>query len=182
MKRWAYIIAAVFSLGLVAWLIHKKDVKQDAIVSCAVLPPDVREKIIIDPRRNKLTIITPERTDELFLPDRPTSIEIPYKGPVRVNRRTYGFEMAPFASLVVTDTLRAGVGIDGFYWHRFNVGSGIGLNVPNLIGNDRSSTRLKSLLDVRFFTQISYNVYSNTSIGLVLDTQKNIGMSVSFRF
>lgn len=181
-KRYLYLGLAAVIAAIVLWFVHKRDKKVDAGISCAVLAPDVREKIIIDPRRNKLTVITKERTDELFLPDRPTSIEIPHTGPIRITRRTYGFEMAPFASLVVTDTLRAGVGIDGFYWHRFNVGSGIGLNIPNLIGNDRSSTRLKSLLDVRFFTQVSYNVWSNTSIGLVLDTQKNIGMAVSFRF
>lgn len=180
-KKWAYVIAAVLTLGLVAFFVHKKDAKQDAVISCQVLPPDVREKIIVDPRRKKITVITPERTDELFLPDRPTAIIIPHKGPIRVERRTWGFEMAPFASLVVTDTLRAGVGIDGFYWNKFNIGSGIGLNVPNMFG-DKSGVSIKSILDVRFFTQVSYNVYSNTSIGLVLDTNKNIGMALSFRF
>ncbi len=180
-KRYLLIALGVVILVLSLGLIHRKDVKQDQAIQCKVLPPDVREKIIVDPRRKKITIITPERTDELFLPDRPTSIEIPKTGPVRISRRTYGFEMAPFASLVVTDTLRAGVGIDGFYWNKFNIGSGIGFNVPNLFG-DKTGVSIKSILDVRFFTQISYNLYSNTSIGLVLDTNKNIGMALSFRF
>ena len=181
MKKYLLIILALLTIGISAWLIKHFNAKKDAAISCAVLPPDVREKIIVDPRHSKITVITKDRTDTLFLPDRPTSIIIPNVGPVRIERRTWGFEMAPFAALVVTDTLRAGVGIDGFYWNKLNLGSGIGLNVPNLFG-DKSGVQLKTLLDVRFFTHVSYNLYSNTSLGLVLDTNKNLGLDLSFRF
>lgn len=174
------IVAAIL-LWIAAYFIHQHGKAVDSQITSTVLAPDVKEKIIVDPRRKKITVITKERTDTLFMPDRPTSIEIPYKGDVRIERRTYGFELAPFASLVVTDTIRAGVGADCFYWHRFDFGSGIGLNVPNVIGQS-SSTRIKDILDVRFFSHISYNFYSNTSIGLVLDSQKQIGLDLSFRF
>ena len=117
----------------------------------------------------------------MFLPDRPTSIIIPHVGPIRIERRTWGYEVAPFAALVVTDTLRAGVGIDGLYWNKFNFGSGVGVNLPNLLGH-QNDLRLKKVLDVRFFAHVSYNFYSNTSIGLVLDSNKQLGMDLSFRF
>lgn len=181
MKKYFYIALAVLTLGLAGLIVKHFNHKKDESIANEVLPPDVREKIIVDPRHSKITVITKDRTDTLFLPDRPTAIVIPYKGPIRIERRTWGFEMAPFAALVVTDTLRAGIGADGFYWNKINIGSGIGLNVPNLFG-DKSGVSIKSLLDVRFFTHVSYNVYSNTSLGIVLDTNKNIGMDLSFRF
>ncbi len=181
MRKYLIIAAAILTLGIAALIVKHFNDKKDAAIESPILPPDVREKIIVDPRHSKITVITKDRTDELFLPDRPTSIIIPNVGPVRIERRTWGFEMAPFASIVVTDTLRAGVGVDGFYWNKINIGSGIGLNVPNLFG-DKSGVSLKSILDVRFFTHVSWNVYSNTSLGLVLDTNKNVGMDLSFRF
>ena len=181
MKKYLIILLALITIGISAWLIKHFNTKKDDTIASDVLPPDVREKIIVDPRHSKITVITKDRTDILFLPDRPTAIVIPKVGPVRIDRRTWGFEMAPFAALVVTDTLRAGIGADGFYWNKWNFGSGIGLNVPNLFG-DKSGVQLKTVLDVRFFTHVSYNVYSNTSLGLVLDTNKNIGLDLSFRF
>lgn len=181
MKKYLIIILAFITIGISAWIIKHFNAKKDAGIISEVLPPDVREKIIVDPRHSKIIVITKDRTDTLFLPDRPTAIVIPFKGPIRIDRRTWGFEMAPFAALVVTDTLRAGIGADGIYWNKFNFGSGLGLNIPNLF-SDRRGIQLKSLLDVRFFTHISYNVYSNTSLGLVLDTNKNLGLDISFRF
>lgn len=181
MKKYLYIALAV-AIGLVTFgLIRHWSMKKDAAIASPVLPPDVREKIIVDPRHSSLIVITKDRTDTLFLPDRPTAITIPNVGPVRIERRTWGYEVAPFAAIVVTDTLRAGIGVDGFYWNRFNFGSGIGINVPNILG-DSHVVRLATLLDVRFFAHVSYNLYSNTSVGLVLDTNKKIGMDLSFRF
>jgi len=143
--------------------------RKDQAIESHILAEDVREKIIVDPKRKKLTVITRERTDTLFLPDRPTAIEIPFKGPARVIRRTWGFELAPFGSIVFTDTLRAGVGVDWFYWNKFDVGFGAATNVTDFF-------------DGRVFLHGSYNVYSNTSLGVVVDNAKKFGMNLNFRF
>lgn len=158
------VIASLIASG--AWYWNQRT---DEAIHSPVLAPDVKEKIIIDPRKKKLTVITKERTDTLFLPNRPTSIEIPHKGPVRITRRTWGFEMAPFGTVVFTDTLRAGIGADVFYWNKLSLGFGGATNVTNFF-------------DGRIFASLSYNMYSNTSLGLVIDNEKRGGMNISFRF
>lgn len=169
LKRYLTIALIAITFGVAGWFIYRHHKKVDADISSPILAPAVREKIIVDPRRNKMTVITRERTDTLFLPDRPTAIEIPYKGKIRIERRTWGFEFAPFGSVFFTDKLMVGAGADGVYWHKFNFGSGMATNVTRLF-------------DIRFFSHISYNLYSNTSLGLVIDSQKNLGMDLSFRF
>lgn len=158
------VITSLIASGIWYW-----NQRQDEAIHSPTLAPDVREKIIIDPPKKKITVITKERTDTLFLPNRATAIEIPHEGPVRITRRTWGFEMTPFGTVVFTDTLRAGVGADVFYWNRLSVGFG-------------AATNVRDFFDGRVFAHVSYNVYSNTSLGLVLDNEKRGGINVSFRF
>lgn len=168
-KRYLYIAAAVLTLGIAAWVVYYFNHKRDTAIESPVLAPGIREKIIVDPRHKKLTVITKDRTDVLFLPDRPTSIEIPHTGPIRITRRTWGWELAPFGTVVYTDALRAGVGADYFYWRKVDFGTGVATNVTNFF-------------DIRFFTHLGYNVYSNTSIGIVFDSKQQVGFDLSFRF
>lgn len=158
------VITSLIASGVWYW-----NQRTDEAIHSPTLAPDVREKIIVDPRKKKITVITKERTDTLFLPNRPTAIEIPYKGAVRITRRTWGFELAPFGTIVFTDTLRAGMGADIFYWNKLSFGFGAATNVTNFF-------------DGRVFAHLSYNVYSNTSLGLVVDNAKRGGMNLSFRF
>lgn len=158
------LITSLIASGVWYW-----NQRTDEAINSPTLAPDVKEKIIVDPQKKKITVITKERTDTLFLPNRPTAIEIPHKGPVRITRRTWGFELAPFGTVVFTDTLRAGAGVDVFYWQKLSAGFG-------------AATNVRDFFDGRVFAQLSYNVYSNTSLGLVIDNEKRGGMNVSFRF
>lgn len=158
------IVTSLIASGLWYW-----NQRQDQAIHSTTLAPDVREKIIVDPQKKKLTVITKERTDTLFLPNRATAIEIPHHGPVRITRRTWGFELAPFGTVVFTDTLRAGVGADVFYWNKLSLGFG-------------GATNVKNFFDGRVFAHLSYNVYSNSSLGVVVDNSKKVGLALSFRF
>lgn len=131
--------------------------KHDAATASTILAPDVKEKIVIDPRKHTVVIVTREGTKATTLPDRPSSIEIHNDGKVIVTSPQWGIELDPF--LGAAFSLHGGLlgaGTDFFYWKKADVGLGFMINPSNV-------------LDTGVFLAVSYRVWSNTSLALGID-------------
>lgn len=163
--RHLLIIVGIFILAFFA--LRYRDKKIDTKTSSAVLAPGIREKIVVNSDTHKLSIFTKGHEQSLFLPDRPSSIEVGENGKVTVTSRQYGTELRPFGGLGYSDKLRLYAGVDLSYWKRFDGGvflSG-GLNVPIRVGG-----------------VVSYTVFSNTRLALGLDNGQKVNLLVSVRF
>ena len=131
--------------------------KHDQATSSTILSPDIREKIVIDPRRHTVVIVTREGTRATVLPDRPSSIEVLNSGRTRINSPQWGVELDPF--LGAAFSLHGGLlgaGLDVFYWKRADVGLGF-------------MTNPSDFRDTGAFAAVSYRIYSNTSLALGID-------------
>lgn len=133
----------------------------------AVLPSNDKEQIIVDPSRHRLTIVRPDKTQVLTLPDHPSVIDIHKDGSVYVTSPQFGFERRFFAGLQGSDAFRVAAGIDGVYWKRLDVGVGVA-------GQIGSYTPI-------VFAQVSYNVYGNIRAALTYDNRRHIGGSLTVR-
>ncbi len=110
------------ALGL-AFGLYKCQRKRDTIISNPVLAPGVKEKIIINPLRHSIVIVTPEGTKVTNLPDRPSSIEIFKDGKVKVMAPQWGYEAVPFIGIGYSNQLNDYIGLDVFYWKRLDLGT-----------------------------------------------------------
>lgn len=137
------------------------------VMSPAVLPPDDKEQIIVDPVKHTLIIVKPTGNQTLHLPDRPSVIDIRKDGIVQVTAPQWGFERIPFVGVGYSDKLRYGLGIDGLYWKALDLGAGV-----------QTDSGFK---DARLFVGLSYTLKDNMRLTLTLDHKQTIGALVSLR-
>lgn len=167
MKLRYKLIAIAAILGAVfMWGRHSKTSLQSPKTP-AVLPANDREQIIVNPDNHTLTIVKPTGNEVLHLPDRTSTIDIKKDGTVSVTSPQFGMEHKVFIGGVFSDYARVGVGLDGFYWKRLDLGLGI-------------ADRLGNYVPV-VFAKVTYNVWSNTQIGLTFDNQQHLGAILSVR-
>lgn len=166
-KKWWVILAACLAVLGYLFLRHR-DHKVDANTSSQVLNPGVREKIVVNPDKHTLDIITANKVDHLFLPDRPSSIEINKNGTINVTSKQWGTELHAFIGLQASDAFRVAAGADLFYYKKLD----LGLGVAGEIGNHTPIA----------FTGISYTVWGNLRAGMTFDTGLKPGVFVSVRF
>ncbi len=158
----------VLVLGVVGFAVMRGcDRRTDTKTESTVLAPGMVEKIIVNPDSHKLTVVTENHTQELFLPDRPSSIEISQKGIVTVTSRQFGTELKPFFGAAISNEFRLAAGIDGFYYKKLD----IGLGVADKVGNYTPVV----------FIKVSYLVWSNAQMGLTFDNKQHIGVSLTVR-
>lgn len=131
-------------------LTHKRDVK----ITSKILPPDVKEKLIIDSLHHNITIITEKGLKVINLPNRPSSIEVMKNGKVNVMAPQFGFEHIPWIGIGYSNKLNDYIGMDFYYWKQLDLGTAFGF--------DRN-LKIKTL---DFPLIISYTVYHNTRISL----------------
>lgn len=146
-------IGIVVALGL-AFGLYKCQRKRDVGISNPVLGPNIKEKIIVNPLRHSLVIITAEGTKATTLPDRPSSIEILKDGKVVVHAPQWGWEAVPFIGIGWGGQLNDYIGVDGFYWKRMDVGTAFSF--------DRD-LKIKAL---GFPLVLSYAVWHNTRLSI----------------
>lgn len=133
----------------------------------SVLPVRDSEQIIVDPSHNSLIITTGAGRQTLFLPSKPTVIDIHKDGNVKVTSPQYGFEHRLFVGGLFADKGRLAIGLDGAYWKKLDIGLG-------LAGN----THLNETVG---FVAVTYNVYSNLQIGVTYDSKAHIGGLLTVR-
>src|ERR1700686_828490 len=148
-------ILGIILSGLLAFFFGRGcQKKHDLATSSTILAPDVKEKLIIDPRKHTIVIVSRDGTKVSTLPDRPSSIEILNNGKVRVNSPQFGTEIRPFlAGAYTLNGGKLGAGVDLVYYKRVDVGLGFATN-PTYVQ------------DTTIFIGVSMFVYSNTSIML----------------
>lgn len=145
------ILSAILALGI---FIHMRgcDKRKDQITAGLTLGPNEKEKVIVDPFRKHLTVVTPTYTKVLDLPDRPSSITVMKDNSVKVTAPQYGTELMPF--LAVSYDLIGGKidgGFDLFYWKKLDFGGGIAVNPVRV-------------QDTTLFLGFSLFVWDNSSI------------------
>lgn len=176
------ILALVAALGLFGFKACRKIQKdQDQTANSHVLKPDERGKIIVDPVNHKITTITrnPDgsiKTTETYLPDRPSTITEDKNGKVTIVTRKFGTEIRPYLGMggALDGTPRVHVGSDLWYWHKLDLGAGIDFNAG-------AFGAVSKFNDTRVNVNASYNVYSNTSLGLSFDNRKTVGLFIKVR-
>jgi len=168
-------IAILFGVfGFKLWVHHAK--KGDQSVSSVTLQPNQKEKIIVDPVKHKITVVTKnvngkEHTSTTYFPDRATSIVEDNNGKLSIQERKWGPECKLYTGIGgdVEGSFRAHLGIDFLYLHSFDVGAGLAFN----------TTEIK---DTRADLNLSYNFYSHTSLALSFDNHHVIGAFLKVRF
>lgn len=165
-----YKILIPLSLLLIAFLFGRCQ-RQSAPAGSpppAVLPLDDREQIQVNPGLHTLIVLRPgQKEEKLTLPDHPTIIDIKKDNTVNVIVPQFGYEQRPFIGVSISDRGRFIAGGDVFYYKHLDIGPGVGIQ--------------KDLASFVFIIKLSYVVYSNTSLGLIVDNQKHIGGSLTVR-
>ena len=146
------------------------DKRVDTNTSSTTLSPNVAEKLIVNPANHTLTIVKSSGGSQtIFLPDRPSSIEVGKDNKVQVTVRAYGTEAAPFIGFAYSDQARLALGVSGLYYKRLDLGAAL---FPSVSGR----------FSVRAGVMVSYNLYSNSSLFLgVTNTLNPIG-GLSLKF
>jgi len=162
-----YKIVAVFAVLAGVFLYGRcGGPKQKSPSIQPVLPSADTEQIRVDPSTHQLIIVSPEGTKTVTLPDKISTIDVLKDGSVKVTSPQMGFQLRPFVGAYYSDAMRFGLGADLGYWKRLDIGIGIA-------GGASSHTVA--------FAQLSYNVYSNTSIALTYDHLGHIGGGITLR-
>ncbi len=133
----------------------------------ATLPRNVAEQIVIDPRKHTMVFKRNGKTVVMHLPDKQTVITLKESGQILVASPQWGLEVRPFIGLGFSTDAHFGIGLDGVYWRRFDVGGGIRWNF--------------GLTDPRFFLALTYNMKDNLRIGITIDHKKAPGLMLSLR-
>lgn len=167
-SRREYLLAGLFVAVLALFFVARGcDKRIDRKTVDTTLPVGTIEKLVINPNTHKLTVITPGKEETLFLPDRPSSIEINKNGTVNVTSKQFGTELKPFIGFQVSNMFRLAFGLDLMYYKKLD----LGLGVADKVGNYTPVG----------FVALSYNVYSNSQIGLTYDSSSHIGVAVTVR-
>lgn len=168
------ILTVVVLLGLFGFKACRKvQKKQDKQVTSPVLQPGQVEKVTVDPTKHTITIVTPTKTTTTYLPDRPTAIIENKDGSITVVDHKFGTEIRPYlgAGGDLENRVRIHTGVDFFYFHKFDLGTGLEFDATS-----------RQLQDTRIDLNLSYNFWSNTSIAISVDNHKVPGLFLKVRF
>lgn len=121
-----------------------------------VLPKNDKEEVAFNEKTHILTVVTSSHTLREYAAN--PEVEIRKDGTVKVDRHLAGFENSPFLGAGYADTGRILIGDNLLHFGRLDLSVSLGWTPDN---------RYPA---VRGFVGIGYNVYSNTSINLGIDT------------
>lgn len=178
-KTKAVIYGSIIALVCIAlWFIRRPhDGRVDRGISSSTLPPQDKEKLIVDPRHHTIEILNRKPNGETQIqkkylnPRGPTAIEEKQDGTIIVTQRTYGTELGVFAGVAMGSDVqpRAALGLSLFYIHSFDLGMGF-LSTSD-VGHES-----------RAMLEASYNFIDNLSIGVYVDNHKDAGVLATVRF
>jgi hypothetical protein len=154
-------------VALCAWLLLAMKGCFDPKPTPGPLPKNDNEQIIVDPNSHHLTIVTAAGPRVITLPDRPSTIDLLKNGDVKITSAQFGFEHHVFAGAVLSDSARLGIGMDGVYYKRLDLGMGI-------------ADGFQGSWPV-VFAKLTYNVKGNIQAGIVYQSNSFVGGIVSVR-
>lgn len=176
------ILAALILIGVFGFkACTKVQKKQDKQASSTVLTPDQKEKVVVNPEKHTIEIVTKNpdgttKTTDTFLPDRPTQIIEDNNGKITVIDHKFGVEKRPYIGVggSLDGTPRVHAGMDFWYYKKLDLGAGLDFNAGVL-------SEVSKFNDTRASVNVSYNVWSNTSLALSVDNRKFVGLFVKVR-
>ena len=153
-RRYFYISLGIIAGLLLLFLRIQCQKKQDQNINSVVLKPNEKEKILVNPQRHTISVVTHSGVSKKFMPSRPFSIVEDKQGKLSLLTRDWGTEIDPLFGFSYGDDLRVNVGASFFYYKNFDFNGQLGL-----LFDTRSPDPL-----VKPLVSISYNVYSNTNL------------------
>lgn len=135
----------------------------------AVLKPNEKEQVLIDPVKHVLTVVTKDGVTRTVLSDRLSTITERSDGTLVVNTPQFGYEQRSFIGGGFTTTWRMAIGCDMFFFKRLDLGPLITFESSDPLTNARVGVIL------------SYTVLSNTRVGLSIDHLAYPGLFITVR-
>lgn len=180
--RSCIILTVIILLGLFGFKdCARMQKRQDKQASGTSLAPNQQEKIVVNPEKHTIEIVTKKNNGtttvtNTYLPDRPTQITENNNGKLTIIDHKFGVETRPYIGVggSLDGTARIHTGVDLWYFHKVDLGAGLDLNAG--IFNEVSK-----LGDTRASVNMSYNFYSNTSLALSVDNRKFVGLFLKVR-
>jgi len=176
-KTKAAIYAAVISGGLLyLWSAKRKsDSRKDTAIMSTALPKNDIERIIVSPNRHEIETVVDgphgrPQIKKTFVPSSGASVDIRRDGSVQVTSRTWGTSLNPYVGVALGSDIvgRAAVGLDVFYWQRWELGGGLLVD--------------SNIRDTRVFAAVNYNVYGNILIGGAVDNRHMVHIVAALKF
>lgn len=167
------VVGAIIAFGLYV-LLFKHGHKVDRQIASTALGAHEVEKVVINPAKHTITFAVRSTAgttlQSSYLPSHVAAIVVDDKGAIRFEARKYGAELSPFAGFALGSDIkaRAALGVNLFFVQRWEMGGGL------LLSNE--------VRDTRIFAGVSYNAYSNCSVGLAVDNRKTVHLLASLRF
>lgn len=166
----ALVVAALLGAVLLIMRRCDREHKQTQEILTTVLTSSETKKIIVEPGRRSVSVVTKQGKETLKLyGNEPLSISEDVHGAITINQRKWGTELAPFVGLGVSDSLRGYFGLSLFYWRSFSLGLGI-------------SSDFTPPINGRAFGAVSLNVFRNTSLAVGVETGNYPFVGVTVRF
>jgi hypothetical protein len=163
------ILAAILILILGWKELYRHDKVKTASIVSTVLPSDDEAKVIVNPAKHTVTVVTSGGSRTSYLPPHATAFEVSKAGAVKIDEQAYGTEISPFIGFAFSDTGRLALGVNLLFVHRWELGLSV---FPTVSGS----------FSARVGPVVSYNVWSNTSLFVgVTDKLSPVGgLSVKF--
>lgn len=176
--RGVYAVVAISIVGATLWFYRgRHDKKIDKAIVTKTLNPADEEKYIIDIKHHSITRISrdvhtgADVVAKTFLNTHgPVSITEEKGGKVVIVERTWGTIHEPFIGVAFGSDirLRAALGLDLFYWQRWELGGGL--------------LASSNIHDTRMFAHVGYNVYGNALVSVAVDNHTTVHLIASIRF
>ncbi len=154
-RKYLYLLVIpMVVVGIIGFLDSKLSKIDDSFTER--LKPDEKTKIIVEPKKKKVTKITKDgkKTED---GSRGTVIIIDKDGKTTIINRRRGILFEPGLTMFYSkNKLMYGLDCQWAYWRKWGLISGLGMSHNQ---------------DFSVFTAVSYNFYSNTSVGIGLDDE-----------
>ena len=167
MLKLRYKIGIVLAVLGGMFLLGRCSHKKAPSAASAILPSGDIEQIRVNPETHQITIQTPTGTHTVALPDRTSTIDVLKDGQVKVTSPQFGFERHLFLGYTISDAGRFGVGMDGYYWKKLDVG----LGVADQFGGHTPIV----------FAKLTYNIKGSLQLGVTYGSNQTIGGMLSVR-
>lgn len=145
-------LAVVLLLGGFLWLKHRVErvISIPSIPGHTGLAADERELITFNEKTHRVIVETSSGTVKMYA--RNPTVRIKKDGRVTVDRHMFGFEARPFIGVGYSDTTRALLGFEPFYWGPFDASVSVGVSLDN------------QYVFAKPYAAVGYNCWGNLSV------------------
>lgn len=154
-KRSLGFIGLIIALLLVTFLWIKHRVERTITLPSispthAGLATDERELVSFNEKTHRVTVVTSSAIVKMYA--RNPTVRVKKDGRVTVDRHLFGLEARPFIGVGYSDTTRALLGFEPFYWGAFDASISLGASLD------------KQYVFAKPYAAIGYNCWGNLSV------------------